>query len=894
MSSQVSTAFVGKDELTPVVRRIDDNLGRLERRFDSVRGRLTTGLFDQAGARAFDLLERGIRRVVDAIPDLVGRGRDWLSLIDDIGDATGMSARQASTLAAIQQDLGGSTDSLGRSLAFMSKTVVNNEGAFKRQGIATRDANGRLLDAGALFENVRRKTSALGASQRTTAIATNLLGRSSKDLIDILVASPAEYARMAAAAEASGRVVGDAAVAANERWQRALGRMGGAITGVGAQVAGSVAPVLERLVNGITATIQANLASISEFVTRAVSTISGVVGGLLGTSFELGAAAEDSVPSFQKWRREMEQMGGAADETTGAVTRGTTAIDRRVAAIDRQLAAMDKAGRAEDARRQREQAMADVREARRELESIRGETILASRMGEADAVLARQDKAARMAEASKRVREAERQAEDAARASRQQRRREALQAERDALSRHASARRGAAPATSARQTTRQWRDLYDEIYGGHGKGDKPTALERHLARVAKSSIAAGRKIADAIQDAIFGPDTSTFSWKGGHIQVGVKREGGLISVLQNVGDALGKLAGLMGPNTGALLELGVSVVALKGLYGPLAAVLRALGGTPTPTPTPTGTGGSGGGSFGFGPLGMVTRVLGPAAMLPDAANSFKDRVKRDTGLDWDQYKDFLSQRESTGMTLAQYKAWVAGGRKPQGNRAKRRAVVDMSPSPVGGSAPLLPGSQGLGGFGAWNPIFATPGGGMGDPTFLIRNSLRPFLGDSSPIVKAGQDTRDAAGAAAEYGAQTAGNTGATASNTGPLTAPLGVTNNSFAAIGKVERWNAGMLGVQNNAFIDIGSIKKATIKIPVRIGKGDAPGLDPGRDLGRGHYSAERNLDLIRMYTEATKTQLHWSGSAAKHLYNISKTLDRIAGGKARVWVSLTSSTTKP
>jgi len=80
---------------------------------------------------AIRLVTRGIRNLIDIIPDLIHRGEEWAATVNDIVTATGMSAREASRLAAIQKSLGGDTSILTRGLVAMSKSIYGNRAAWE-------------------------------------------------------------------------------------------------------------------------------------------------------------------------------------------------------------------------------------------------------------------------------------------------------------------------------------------------------------------------------------------------------------------------------------------------------------------------------------------------------------------------------------------------------------------------------------------------------------------------------------------------------------------------------------------------------------------------------------------------------------------------------------------
>lgn len=754
MTAQVGTAFTGKDELTPVVRRIDDHLGRLMNRFESLRGRFGLGFVTRAGERAYDLLERTFLRLLRIIPDLTNRGAQWMHIVDQLGDISGMTAAQASELASVAENVGVSSEGMGRAMNAMARSVSRTPEIFERFGIATRDVNGNLLDSYSIFQNARTRLASMEDGIKRADLAQRIFGRGSLEMMDLVTLSTSAYRKQADEARRSGLIVTNAGLAAAEELERVRGRFQQAITGVGTQVLVGVAPALNALVTGITRTIQANMANIVRFVAGVVNFIAGAVGQFTGLDLRpVAEGARSTVKSFSEWKRDMGLLPTTNEKAKASIDRVSSALDRQIAAIDRQLKAMDKADRSADARRQYQDALAQVAEARRELEDIRGETILASRMSEADAVLARQDRAARMAQASKRVREAEEQAEEVARRNRQSARREALQAERDRLmERRGGGGAGGGAGGVVGAVTGNLREQYRAYVRSMRAGTKDlqTSLVEGLDDVATDAQKAGARVADAIQDAIFGPDTKITA-RGGQMQVTV-RQGGLIDVLRNVGDGLGKLAGLFPSNTDALL----AVAAAIGVWKAGQFIDRLIPGAAAGAGAGIGLGA--GGSLAAGLLaseGFKGLIKG---IVPSTPNSRRISGAHPFG------QSFFGGEGPDALVAGWIEqflpGWLLGTDKGKPSASMGPWYGMLAKSGLTGA-----------GKGIWGPVPAPspsrgtipgpgemPGGGIADPLIWLRLGLRPYLGPTSDAVRAMQAAKDAGEAAAAAGGRTADNT----------------------------------------------------------------------------------------------------------------------------------------
>jgi len=107
----------------------------------SLGQQVKAGFFLDLGKQLFDGVVSGFEKLVSLIPQAVAAGNAWASTIEQIQRETGMTAVQASTLAAVMGDAEVPTESMNRLFAVLGRNLAQNEGLFSRLGIATRDAN---------------------------------------------------------------------------------------------------------------------------------------------------------------------------------------------------------------------------------------------------------------------------------------------------------------------------------------------------------------------------------------------------------------------------------------------------------------------------------------------------------------------------------------------------------------------------------------------------------------------------------------------------------------------------------------------------------------------------------------------------------------------------------
>lgn len=540
-----------QDRASATLGRIEQSTKRLDKAFVSLRGRIRTAFEFHVINRAIQGFERAIYRAAHAIPDLIARGEKWATVVDEIADVTGLSARKASELAAVQSYLMDGTDSLGRALMVMSKNAVNNREAFDQLGIATRDSNGRLLDAYEIIGNVRQRISETGQGLLSTAAAQKVFGRGAHDLLDLLSLTNRQWAIYAESAHRSGLILTQAGLEAADQWTRTKRLLDGAITGIGAQILQGAAPALIGLTNAVTGAIQTNMGNIVRFVSGAITFIASLVSGLFGLDM-------DAVSVVEQVARAGGSRGGGLSQRNFA---GPGDASRKAAAGTREHAnatlGLAKA----------------LREARAELARARASnTGFGGEMSLYDRERAAQERQARIRDAQERVKEAQ-----------------------DALTKHRSTMGRMADITAIE--AKRMRGSLAGIFPGGVSGKGP--IIDGLQETVNDAKAFGSQIADSIKDAILGEDKVMLLPNGMAIEV---RSGGLLSQIQNLAKVIGDSFKWVADNTEALKLLAIALVGGKiaaGVGGFLGGVRGGIGALPLSVP---GLAAIAGGAMVGGPL----------------------------------------------------------------------------------------------------------------------------------------------------------------------------------------------------------------------------------------------------------------------------------------------------
>jgi hypothetical protein len=602
----------GGDRATAELAKISRGVQNLDKSFGSLAGRIKSGLQWHLVYNGIRMIERAIYSVVTAIPNLIGRGQEWARVVDDISDATGMTAQQSSELAAVQLMLGGSTESLSKAMVQLSRNARMHENVLKEMGVATRNSRGEFLGIYQILQNLRNAYAATGDRATAFGRAYQQLGRGTREVTDLLALNAGQYAALAAQAQRAGLIMNESMARNAEALRRTQGILDATITGLGNQILGGVAPVLTALVNGISQVIQDNMGNIVRFAVWTVNTIAGIIGGLFGLNFQLitlSGQMDNLGKSSTKAGAGLGKFGDGSKKAASGASAAEKAIQRQIDAIDRQLKLLDRQEKREDAKAEHAKLMQDIREAKSELADIRSQSIFDAGLSEAEAELARQAQAAQVNEGIKGVKDAEERLQKWRRDQAREHQRQMLQDRRDALQKELSAMKSAGAAMAGAASLagiKMGKGLVD--------GFKPLTAEMKrqqadLMALGRDALANGQAIAASIKDLLFGPaegaGVNTSSIFGG---LGPSHEGNRSGGLAGFVNQIATLGGFLVKNTDALLVVGGAIAGWKiasTAVAIAAAIRSALG---------LGGAAAGAATGGSGLLGTIAKSASPFAI----------------------------------------------------------------------------------------------------------------------------------------------------------------------------------------------------------------------------------------------------------------------------------------
>jgi len=168
----------------------------------------------------------------------------------------GLTTAAFQKMSLVAGEAGVETGKLSSMLGLMQRNIVElGQGtqaqvdAFGRLGLSMRDLQG--LEPDAQFAKIADALNKITDPAEKTAMAMEVFGRSGRDAINMLNGYGAAAANAAAFQQRFGIAVAQDVAQGVERANDAVGRLGMVFTGLGNQMAGAVAPSIERVANGL-------------------------------------------------------------------------------------------------------------------------------------------------------------------------------------------------------------------------------------------------------------------------------------------------------------------------------------------------------------------------------------------------------------------------------------------------------------------------------------------------------------------------------------------------------------------------------------------------------------------------------------------------------------------
>jgi hypothetical protein len=304
------------------------------------------------GLAAFHAVETGIRDVVNAIPDLIGKGEAFAETVHTIQEATGASAEQASRLAGTFTFLGINADSMTLKLGVLAKYILAHGDAMQAAGIATEDAAGKTLNMATIIDNARHVLSQYADGADKTAQAVKLFGRAGLEMIEYLNLTDRQVSMLNDEMDRLGITMDEQGVAKAKGLSREFNLFGLSVQGVANKLLNDVAPALMSTVDQLAGWVAANGQNIANFAAEVANFVLGMISALTGASFSTVTFSD----KFAALGTVVSGTGNAIDTATGSTKANTTAIDNHIKSLDADLAKLKALEAEEDKKFARDMA----------------------------------------------------------------------------------------------------------------------------------------------------------------------------------------------------------------------------------------------------------------------------------------------------------------------------------------------------------------------------------------------------------------------------------------------------------------------------------------------------------------------------------------------------------
>ena len=552
-SEELQVVVRAVDEASVVLKKIHGDLEKmgvnaqqttthidaLGNKLTSLGQRIKEGFGAGIGFAVFNEIDKGFHDLLGLYPQIIGMGSGYLEQLHMIQLETGMTAEQTSVLVGAAKNLGINVDNLEPLFAKLGKNLGTNEGKFRDLGVATRDANGNMLGAYQIIDNLRHQVSKHGEALLSTAAAQELFGRGGYQLLALLQQSDPQWKESIANVERWGGVMSQQAVAGAHRFGVEMASLQTGILDTATNIFAALSPYLSAFVDAFAKFVQSHLQEIINFAVQVASTVMGILGGLFGFSVDFTKATSEVAGGTYKAAAATDTFGKSANTAQSNLAAFTKGIQEQIKAIDAHIAALTAAAQKRKAIEEEEKLRKSLSDARSQLKDLQGNTPFLGGLSAAEQVLAMQKHAQDIADAKKAVGAAQESLGNFQLDQRDQAERALLERQKARLSDELAAHKAANAAilNSGLQMTKGLDTGASNVFKNLGIDTAKFALS------AQASFKAGADAGRAFMDVLLGAQgTTTDQW--GHMVSG--RSGGVVGALAGLGVSFSGLKDVLG------------------------------------------------------------------------------------------------------------------------------------------------------------------------------------------------------------------------------------------------------------------------------------------------------------------------------------------------------------
>ena len=205
----------------------------------------------KTGAVAIGAIGAGITALSTTMINGAKKTASYGDDIDKMSQKMGISAEAYQEWDAILQHSGTSIDSMSRGMQTLQKNAVNSADKFEKLGLSQEEVASMSTEE--LFAATIKGLQEMGEGAERTALASELLGGSAKELGALLNTSAEDTEAMRQRVHELGGVMSDEAVKNAAAFQDSLQDMQTSMSGLGNKLMGTFMPSITGVMDGLTA-----------------------------------------------------------------------------------------------------------------------------------------------------------------------------------------------------------------------------------------------------------------------------------------------------------------------------------------------------------------------------------------------------------------------------------------------------------------------------------------------------------------------------------------------------------------------------------------------------------------------------------------------------------------
>lgn len=224
---------------------------------------------------------------------------NWIGAVNDLSKKTGMATESASKLLGVAQSVGLSGEEMSSAMMKMSKSAetayvtlqkANAEGKastdiYTKWGIAITDADGNMLSAEAILNNVISKHREMANGVQKSAMEMELFGKSGGNLNTMLDQTDEQLQKTIDNLRRSGLIIDAQTSQTYKKFNQELNQAKLSMQGLAVSVGVQLLPQLESLADSVTSAVQ-KYGALDDSTKSLITTTLEVVAGI--SAFSLG------------------------------------------------------------------------------------------------------------------------------------------------------------------------------------------------------------------------------------------------------------------------------------------------------------------------------------------------------------------------------------------------------------------------------------------------------------------------------------------------------------------------------------------------------------------------------------------------------------------------------